>query len=69
MSRNASNHCLPHVVVKKGQQKVQYRASGNKRQITFVGCVNVAESAFPPFVIFNAMSLNMEWRFQVPRMA
>ena len=55
------DHRPPRVVVKKGQRKVCYRTSGNKSQVTVVGCVNAAGSALPPFVIFDAKSLNMEW--------
>ncbi len=55
------DHRAPRVLVKKGQRKVRYRTSGNKNQVTVVGCVNAAGSAMPPFVIFDAKSLNMEW--------
>ena len=55
------DHRPPRIVVKKGQRKVRYRTSGNKSQVTVVGCVNAAGSAMPPFVIFDAKSLNMEW--------
>ena len=34
----------------------------NKSQITVIGCVSATGQALPPFVIFDAKSLNMEWR-------
>jgi len=55
------DHRPPHVVVKRGQRKVRYRTSGNKNQVTVIGCINAAGSAMPPFVIFDAKSLNLEW--------
>ena len=55
------DHHPPRILVKKGQRKVRYRTSGNKSQVTVVGCVNAAGSSIPPFVIFDAKSLNMEW--------
>ena len=51
----------PRLLVKRGQRKVRYRTSGNKSQVTVVGCVNAAGNAMPPFVIFNAKRLNMDW--------
>ena len=45
----------------KGQKKVRYRTSGNKSQITVVGCGDATGSCIPPFVIIDAKSLNMEW--------
>lgn len=55
------DHRPPHVLTTKGEKKVRYRTSGNKSQITVIGCVNAAGQAIPPFVIFDAKSLNMEW--------
>lgn len=54
-------HHPPHVVVKRGQRKVRCRTSGNKKQVTVVASVNAAGMCTPPFVIFDAKSLNMEW--------
>ena len=51
----------PRVLAKVGQRKVRYRTSGNKSQITVVGCINAAGQSLPPFVIFDAKSLNVEW--------
>ena len=55
------DHRSPHVVVKKGQKKVRYCSSGNKSQVTAVACVNAAGSAMPPYIIFDAKNLNMDW--------
>ena len=54
-------HHSPHVLAREGQRKVRYRTSGNKSQVTVIGCINAAGQAIPPFVIFDAKSLNMEW--------
>ena len=35
--------------------------SGNKKQITVIGCVSAAGQALPPFVIFDAKWHNPEW--------
>ena len=55
------DHCAPNVVAKKGQKKVRYRTSGNKSQVTVIGCVSAAGHAIPPFVIFDSKTLNHEW--------
>ena len=55
------DHRSPHVVTTKGQKKVRYATSGNKSQITVVGCINAIGQALPPFVIFNTKNLNIEW--------
>ena len=55
------DHHPPHVVVRKGQKKVRYWSSGNKSQVTAVGCMNAAGSGIPSFVIQDAKSLNMLW--------
>ncbi len=52
------DHKPPNIVVRKDQKKVRYRISGNKKQITVVGCVNAAGQAIPPFVIFDTKNLN-----------
>ena len=49
-------HRSPKVVAKKGQKKVRYCTSGNKSQVTVVGCINAIGQALPPFIIFNAQS-------------
>jgi len=55
------DHRAPRIVAKKGQNKVRYTTSGNKSQVTVVGCINAVGQALPPFVIFDAKNLNMEW--------
>ena len=55
------DHRAPRVLTKKGQKKVRYSTSGNKSQITVVGCINAIGQALPPFVIFDAKNLNLEW--------
>ena len=37
------------------------RTSGNKAQTTVVACVNAIGQAIPPYVIYNAKTLNPEW--------
>ena len=49
------------IITKKGQKKVRCRTSGNKKQITVIGCVSAAGQALPPFVIFDAKRHNPEW--------
>ena len=55
------DHRPPKVVTRKGQKKVRSRTTGNKSQITVIGCVNAAGSHIPPFVIFDAKNLNHDW--------
>jgi len=55
------DHRSPRILAKKVQKKVRYATSGNKSQVTVVGCINVVGQALPPFVIFDAKNLNMEW--------
>ena len=51
----------PKVIAAKGQKKVRYRSSGNKSQITVVGCGSATGQAIPPFIIFAAKQLNELW--------
>ena len=46
----------------KGQKKVWYRTSGNKSQVTVIACMSASGQCIPPFVIFDAKKLNLEWR-------
>ena len=55
------DHQSPRVVTKRSHKKVRYATSGNKSQITIVGCINAIGQALPPFVIFDAKNLNLEW--------
>ena len=43
------DHCSPRVLAKRGQKKVRYCSTGNKSQITVVGCINAIGQALPPF--------------------
>lgn len=52
----------PRVVALKGQKKVRCRTSGNKSQVTVIACVSATGQVIPPFVIFDAKRLNLEWR-------
>ena len=61
------DHRAPKVMTMRGQKKVRCRTSGNKNQITVIACVSATGQAIPPFVIFDAKSLNREWmKDQVP---
>ena len=55
------DHQPPKTVTQKGQKKVRCRTSGNKSQVTVIGCVSAAGQAIPPFVIFDSKSLNKQW--------
>ena len=55
------DHRSPRVLAKKGQKKVRYCSTGNKSQVTVVGCINAVGQALPPFVVFDAKNLNMQW--------
>ena len=52
----------PRVVAKRGQKKVRYRTTGNKKQVTVIACMNANGQCIPPFVIFDVKRLNMQWR-------
>ena len=54
-------HRSPRVLVKKGQRKVRYCTSGNKSQVTVVACINATGHCLPPFIIYDAKNLNMDW--------
>jgi len=55
------DHRSPYVLTKKGQKKVRYISSGNKAQITVVGCINASGQAIPPFIVFDAKNFNLQW--------
>ena len=55
------DHCPPKVVAYKGQKKVRTRTSGNKSQVTVIACVSATGQVIPPFVIFDAKMLNLDW--------
>ena len=51
----------PKVVARKGQKKIRYRTSGQKAQITVIGCGNAVGNILPPFIIFATKQLNPLW--------
>ena len=55
------DHRPPKIVTKRGSKKVMCRTSGNKSQITVIGCVSATGQSLPPFVIFDTKRLNMDW--------
>ena len=44
-----------------GQKNIRYRCSGQKSQITVIGCCSATGQAIQPFVIFDAKQLNLQW--------
>ena len=46
-------HKMPRTVAQKGTKKVRQRSSGNKTQITILGCASAAGQAIPPMVVFS----------------
>ena len=51
----------PKIVSQKGEKKIQYQTSGQKQQITVIGCGSATGQCLPPFVIFAAKQLNHLW--------
>ena len=51
----------PKVVAEKGAKKVRYRTSGQKSQITVIGCASATGQIIPPYIIFAAKQLNEQW--------
>ena len=51
--------CPPKVAAPKGLKQVRYLSSGQKGQVTVVGCAIANGQAIPPFVIFRAKQLNL----------
>ena len=52
----------PRIIALKGQKKVWYRTLGNKNHVTVIACVSASGRCIPPFVIFDAKRLNLDWR-------
>ena len=46
-------HKMPKVITTKGIKKVCQCSSGNKTQITILGCANATGQTIPPMVIFS----------------
>ena len=51
----------PKVITAKGKKKVRYRTSGQKSQITVIGCGSATGQSLPPFIIFAAKQLSPLW--------
>ena len=51
----------PKIVAAKGQKKIRYRTSGQKSQITVIGCGSATGQILPPFIIFTPKQLNILW--------
>ena len=51
-------HTPSSVIGIEGQKHPRALTSGNKKQVTVLGCVNAAGYAIPPLVIFSRKSLN-----------
>jgi len=51
----------PKIVTQKGQKKVRYRTTGQKSQITVIGCGNATGQAIPPFIIFAGKQVSPLW--------
>ena len=53
-------HKLPKTIAVRGSKKVRQVTSGNKTQITVLGCVNAVGQSIPPMVIFAGKRFNHE---------
>ena len=51
-------HKLPKTISRKGSKKVRQITSGNKTQITVLGCASAAGQALPPMVVFSGKRFN-----------
>jgi hypothetical protein len=51
-------HKMPKTVAAKGTKKVRQRTSGNKTQITVLGCASAAGHVIPPMVVFAGKNFN-----------
>ena len=51
-------HKLPRTISAKGTKKVRQCSSGNKTQITVLGCASATGQALPPMVIFAGKKFN-----------
>ena len=57
------NHSAPKIITRRDHKKVRYRTSGNKSQITVIGCVSATGHVIPPFVIFDSIWNGERMRF------
>ena len=51
-------HKMPKIITVKGTKKVRQCSSGNKTQITILGCANGAGQSIPPMVVFTGKNFN-----------
>ena len=51
----------PKIIAKKGQNKVRYRTSGQKSQITVLACGSATGHVQPPFIVFAAKQVSPLW--------
>ena len=51
-------HKLPRVVAIKGTKKVRQISSGNKTQITVLGCCSASGQVIPLMVVFSGKKFN-----------
>jgi len=51
-------HKMPKIITAKGTKKVCQCSSGNKTQITVLGCANATGQAIPPMVEFTGKKIN-----------
>ncbi len=53
-------HKLPKTISEKGAKEVRQITSGNKTQITVLGCASATGQAIPPMVVFSGKRFNHE---------
>ena len=51
----------PKVIPQKRKKRIRYRTSGQKQQITVIGCGSATGQRLPPFIILAAKQLNHLW--------
>ena len=51
-------HKQPKTIALKGTKKVRQLSSGNKTQITILGCVSASGHVIPPMVVFSGKNFN-----------
>jgi len=54
------DHKLPKTITLKGVKKVRQITTGNKTQITILGCVSATGQTIPPMVVFSGKRFNHE---------
>ena len=57
---NQVDHRSPCLLTRKGQ-KSQVLFQWQKFQITVVGCINAIGQALPPFIVFGAKNIRIQW--------